>query len=236
MIPAPSCLGKLPLHGDFLRIRVQQAQKLKLDQWFATRTKSVESADAHVPSNVPNLPWCFVVQGALFGSSRHLMAIGVLFDSADKIGRVYPFMMYQLVPKRWLINQLKDSNNWLKILRDVALQTLTKDSKQLDDMLNKLWAAYKPEWLDFIRAQPKSIVMNKNQKAQQLMSSWLTQINPLPHSELEGVVNPPWLDWPQAVVSENVGSFWWKLDDNGRYLNCIQHPRLDKELLEKLMA
>lgn len=237
MIPAPSCLGKLPLHGDFLRIRVQQAQKAKLDQWFASRTKPLNKANtAASGTEQPVSPWCFVIHGSLLGTSRHLMAIGVLFDSMDKIGRSYPFIMYQFVPKRWLMHQLKEPENWLKTLRDLALQCARKDSKQLDEMLKKLWEAYKPEWRDFFWLQNSRQRSSSQQQAQQLFKLWQGQVTTTKTSELNGVTNPPWQDWPRAVVAENNGSFWWRLDDKGHYLNCIQHPRLDQELLDKLMA
>ncbi|TDR32129.1 type VI secretion system-associated protein TagF [Hydromonas duriensis] len=241
MIPAPSCFGKLPSHGDFLRIRVPQTQKYKLDQWFSTRTKNNDAASAqksplsHQAHSIS--PWCFAIQGQLLNSSRHLMAVGVIFDSKDKIGRNYPFIIYQLVPKRWLLNQLKEPNHWLKVLRDFSLLCVQKDSRQLDEMLKKLWAEYKPEWRDFFRVQTHRRIASKQRQVQQLLSVWQPpKADDLDISNLQGVSNAPWLDWPQTVVSEKLGSFWWKLDNEGRYLNCIQHPQLDKELLEKLMA
>jgi type VI secretion system ImpM family protein len=243
MIPAPSCLGKLPLHGDFLRIRVNQVQKAKLDKWFAALGKAVspvkpaKSEDAVVAESVsviePVYPWCFVMRGSLLGASNQLVVIGVLFDSFDKIGRRYPFVMYQLVPKRWLINQLKAPNHWLQWLQQFAKSCHQKGSAEVDAMLNQLWAIYKPQLIDYFKAHTYAQRQFMSKQAERLLQSW--QTSQLKIDDI-GVINPPWANWPHSLNMKKQASIWWQLDDAGRYLNCVEHNTLDKTLLEQLLG
>jgi type VI secretion system ImpM family protein len=243
MIPAPSCLGKLPLHGDFLRIRVNQLQKAKLDRWFATLTKAASPlksskqegvATASAATSVePFSPWCFAMRGSLLGASNKLVAIGVLFDSFDKVGRRYPFIMYQLVPKRWLINQLKEPKHWLQSLQQFAKACHQKSSAEIDAGLNQLWAIYKPQLLDYFKAHTHAQRRSMAQQADQLLQNW--QISQ-PEIDEEGVINPPWANWPHNLDMKKQVSIWWQLDDAGRYLNCIEHSTLDKSLIEQLLG
>lgn len=239
MILAPSCLGKLPLHGDFLRIRVNQLQKTKLDTWFAMLGKTSNSklkgvADTTLsPKIEAAYPWCFVMHGALLGASNKLLAIGVLFDSSDKVGRRYPFIIYQLVPKRWLVNQLKEPKHWLQSLYRFAKACHEKDSSEIDVALNQLWVIYKPQLLDYFKAHTHVQRRYMSQQAEQLLKRW--QI-PQPKFEDVGVINPPWADWPYNLNMKKLASVWWQLDDAGRYLNCIEHDTLDKSLIEQLFG
>jgi type VI secretion system ImpM family protein len=234
MIPAPSCLGKLPLHGDFLRIRVNQVQKAKLDAWFAMLGKANHQTDGKGATVTPSAtPWCFVMRGGLLGASNQLMAIGVLFDSFDKIGRGYPFIMYQLVPKRWLVNQLKEPQNWLYCLQQFAQGCLGKDSAEIDTMLHRLWSIYKPDWLDYFKAPRPAQRRNMSRQAEQLLQIWYVPNNDI--NEDIGVALPPWSDWPHNLTQRATSSVWWQLDDVGRYLDCIEHARLDKTLIEQLL-
>jgi type VI secretion system ImpM family protein len=239
MIPAPSCFGKLPLHGDFLRIRVNQMQKAKLDQWFATLGKSnnvnqsTEEGSDSVAIAVAVTPWCFVMRGGLLGASNQLLCVGVLFDSFDKIGRRYPFIMYQLVPKRWLINQLREPNHWLHCLQQFAKACRDKDSAQIDAMLNQLWSIYKPQWLDYFKTLDQTQRRFMTRQADQLLKNW--QALNL-KSDGVGVTNAPWANWPRNLDMKQQASIWWQLDDAGRYLDCVERNALDKNLLEQLLG
>ena len=239
MIPAPSCLGKLPLHGDFLRIRVNQAQKNKLDHWFATFGKTgnvnqLSEANKELTTASSTIkPWCFVMRGGLLGVSNQLLGIGVLFYSFDKIGRRYPFVMYQLVPKRWLINQLKEPNHWLQCLQRFAKGCQYKESGEIDTMLNQLWSIYKPQWLDYVKTPNHSQRKLMTRNAERLLQDW-----PIPNSKTDdvGVSIPPWINWPRNLNMQNQNSVWWQLDNAGRYIDCTERDTLDRTLLVQLLG
>jgi type VI secretion system ImpM family protein len=239
MIPAPSCLGKLPLHGDFLRIRVNQMQKVKLDQWFATLQKSsnakhTESESKKSTETEQTQPWCFVMRGSLLGASNQLLGIGVLFDSSDKIGRRYPFVMYQLVPKRWLVNQLKEPNHWLACLHQLAKACLHKDNSEIDAMLKELWSIYKPQWLGYFRTPSQEERQRIAYQTEQVLQRW--KLKPSVKSDVSGVIHAPWADWPRNLTMKKHSSIWWQLDDKGRYLDFVEHHALDRTLLEQLLG
>lgn len=238
MISAPSCLGKLPLHGDFLRIRVNQIQKTKLDQWFASIGKLKKEVQSDGESTgltyleTTTLPWCFVMRGGLLGASNQLFGIGVLFDSYDKFGRRYPFIIYQLVPKRWIVNQLKEPSHWLLFLQQFSKGCLYKESTEIDAMLNQLWSIYKPQWFDYVKPLSHNQRQMKAQNAKRLLQDWKIYTY---KSDDVGVSHPPWNNWPNNLKAKNQNSVWWQLDNDGRYIDCIEYDILDKTLLAKLL-
>lgn len=235
MIPAPSCFGKLPSYGDFIRVRVNKEQRDRLDAWFSTLPKSnANQTDSEVQALSSKGAWCFAIRGELLASSKHLMAIGVMKDSFDKVGRRYPFVMYQLVPKKWLAVQLQHPQNWLQCLYQFAELLDGKETADIDQKLNELWAVYKPALLDYFKSIHPTERDRKAHQARRIWSQWSKPDRVI--SDQIGVTLPPYTHWSQHVTKFNKGSIWWQLDSVNRYVDCVESQQLDKSLLTQLIT
>jgi type VI secretion system protein ImpM len=89
------CLGKLPLHGDFIRHNATAGEVNEFDQWIqegiyqgydALQTRWDESFDA-----APTFRFMYCSP-----RSRRVMA-GLFKPSVDRAGRRYPFMVYSVL-------------------------------------------------------------------------------------------------------------------------------------------
>ena len=78
--------GKIPAHGDFVRIRAGEAVELGFDGWLEDAVGALARAGA----GLPELPVRFVFRPA--GARRSL--VGVLGPSADRVGRVFPLAVF----------------------------------------------------------------------------------------------------------------------------------------------
>jgi type VI secretion system protein ImpM len=232
MIREPSCIGKLPSHGDFVRIRVNQTQKTRLDAWFAqVGSKNVFHSGQVEPNTAKGCatPWCFAIRADFIGASKHMIAIGVLVQSYDKIGRSYPLMVYQIVPKRWLYVQMQASQNWLYSLSLCLKSCFYHDKTMLDQELKRIWSIYMPHWYSIVSV-PKAI--DRERQTRKVRNT--LNLSP-PTTEVQGVIHPPFANWAQQLSYHNNAMVWWKLDEHGRYLDVIEAQQLDAELLHNLL-
>lgn len=90
--PVVACLGKIPSHGDFVRLNHGQVPEiLVLDRWLLEGMERAYGARGRsFEESLRNLPAVqFLMQA---GGSPRLLA-GVMVPSADKVGRVYPLVV-----------------------------------------------------------------------------------------------------------------------------------------------
>lgn len=105
MINFPTgCLGKLPLHGDFIRFNASAPEVKELDLWVQEGIVSAyEELDGKWSSTFDIAP----VQNFVYCSPHTGKVVaGVLKPSVDKAGRRYPFMVYGLLDPTALANDV----------------------------------------------------------------------------------------------------------------------------------
>ncbi|MBZ0134865.1 MAG: type VI secretion system-associated protein TagF [Planctomycetes bacterium] len=89
------CLGKLPLHGDFIRNNAASPEVHELDTWVQEGIyRGYELLDSKWDSSFDNAPTSRFIYCS--PRSRRLLA-GLFKPSVDKAGRRYPFMVYTII-------------------------------------------------------------------------------------------------------------------------------------------
>ncbi len=97
-----ACLGKVPTHGEFLRVRTSSPTMRSLDQWIrkglyhARRNRPPDWEEAYDDGPIRR----FLFWGQ--GPSRPNVLLGILCPSRDRSGRMYPFLVTCEVPTRRL--------------------------------------------------------------------------------------------------------------------------------------
>lgn len=89
------CLGKLPLHGDFIRFNAAGAEVQEFDTWVQEGIyQGYQELDSKWDSSFDAAP----VSRFVFCSPRSQRIVAGLFKpSVDKAGRRYPFMVYTII-------------------------------------------------------------------------------------------------------------------------------------------
>jgi type VI secretion system protein ImpM len=96
------CLGKLPLHGDFIRYNAASAEVRELDTWIQEGIyQGYQELDSRWDTSFDTAP----VSRFIYCSprSRRLLA-GLFKPSVDKAGRRYPFLVYTVIEPNALGN------------------------------------------------------------------------------------------------------------------------------------
>lgn len=218
----PAIWGKLPVFGDFVRARVTVEQIEDWQHWFERFPISAQGApklQAHA------LPWSFVLSPGCLPFSGGRYVVGVMADSCDKVGRRHPFVIYQLVSRRWLIGSLNTPRNvlfWLARLlachapSAVRMPDNRGGAQSLETGLAQLWKRCQPalfQRLGLARAAPPDL-----ESVGTLITAGGTQG---PALELQGVVSPPWAAWPYCL-GRTQGAWFWQQDTQGRYVGQHQ--------------
>lgn len=89
------CLGKLPLHGDFIRYNASLAEVQEFDTWVQEGIyEGYQQLDSRWDSSFDAAP----VSRFIYCSPRSQRLIAGLFKpSVDKAGRRYPFLVYTVI-------------------------------------------------------------------------------------------------------------------------------------------
>jgi type VI secretion system ImpM family protein len=98
------CLGKLPLHGDFIRYNAASAEVQELDGWIQDGIyRGYEQLDARWDGAFDDAPHARFI----YRSPRSARLVAGLFKpSVDKAGRRYPFLVYTLLGEKALGNEI----------------------------------------------------------------------------------------------------------------------------------
>ncbi len=98
------CLGKLPLHGDFIRYNAASREVQDLDRWIQEGIyQGYEELGSHWDSAFDAAPpsrfiFCHPTTGRIVA--------GLFKPSVDKAGRRYPFLVYTLIEAEGLGNDV----------------------------------------------------------------------------------------------------------------------------------
>lgn len=89
------CLGKLPMHGDFIRYNAAAPEVLELDHWISEGIvlgyNELDSAWDRTFDAAPRARFIYISP-----RSKRVIA-GIFRPSVDKAGRRYPFLVYSVV-------------------------------------------------------------------------------------------------------------------------------------------
>lgn len=89
------CLGKLPLHGDFIRYNAASPEVQELDQWIGEGiVLGNNELDARWDATFDAAPAARFIH---VSPRTHRAVAGLLRPSVDKAGRRYPFLIYAVV-------------------------------------------------------------------------------------------------------------------------------------------
>lgn len=89
------CLGKLPLHGDFIRYNAASAEVRELDTWIQEGIyQGYQVLDSKWDSTFDNAPPARFIYCS--PRSQRLLA-GLFKPSVDKAGRRYPFLVFTVI-------------------------------------------------------------------------------------------------------------------------------------------
>jgi hypothetical protein len=182
-------------------------------------------------------PWCFVLPpDALWPGKQYV--IGAICLSCDRIGREFPFTIWQCVSRKGLRLSLlfgKNSipRNWLFWLSRLfaAYPGKGKGASQatlphFELALRRLWEAHKPSftaWLGF-RGRPSA------------PEAYGDILDLLPESDLRGVTLMPWRDWPDRLLAPEALCYFWQQDNDGRYLRVFQDRTLGQDTIPWLFS
>jgi len=83
-----ACLGKLPIHPEFIKHGLTHPMVIELDQWLQSAYQEIKQIDTPLNQLLPKR-FLFV--------KNHVPIIGTLTPSQDKSGRQYPFIMLRFV-------------------------------------------------------------------------------------------------------------------------------------------
>ena len=98
------CLGKLPLHGDFIRFNASSVEVNELDTWVQEGIyRGYEQLDSRWDGNFDAAPTARFIYCS--PRSRRILA-GLFKPSVDKAGRRYPFMVYTIIEPNALGNDI----------------------------------------------------------------------------------------------------------------------------------
>lgn len=231
MISAPACYGKLPAFGDYLQHRAPSAEA---GLWW-NRFSSMQ--EPLIPRQEENLPWCFVLAPDVFSWAAGVHVVGVLMLSRDRIGRSYPFIVWQKArPKALRLPCLFGDDNprnwlfWLSRLVLAHVRPLGNDGAPLDDFstaLDRLWEPFRPAWSARFGVAGK---LPPDERCHEIIGPCA------PLDDVEGVHFMPWADWPQALWATRALCWFWQQDHEGRYLRVLRDHHFGKRVLSVMLC
>ena len=124
------CLGKLPLHGDFIRFNAASAEVGEFDTWVQEGIyRGYEKLDSKWDTGFDNAPTARFIYCS--PKSRRILA-GLFKPSVDKAGRRYPFMVYTIIEPNALGNDIA----YLPWAMDAFLQKATEQAAWSDSAID----------------------------------------------------------------------------------------------------
>lgn len=228
MISAPACYGKLPTLGDYLQHR---APGVEVGLWWNRFSSMQEPAAAQEPP----LPWCFVLAPDVFSWAAGVHVLGVIMASRDRIGRRYPFVVWQKANVQGLRQvclfghgQPGEDNprGWLFWLSRLVFAHVRPEEQVFRDdfpvEMDRLWALFRPAWTARFGVGGK---LPPEERCRQIVGSCAA----LP--DVEGVHHMPWADWPEPLWAPGSLCWFWQQDHEGRYLRVLRDHNFVKRVL-----
>lgn len=171
------CIGKLPIHGDFVRLNHQQVPEVaEIDRWLLDGIES--GYERHGKPFEQDLR-SFVPLRFLYASPRtNRLLTGFLVPSADQVGRTYPFTVGFQVPQP----AAGTAFDRLPLTAQTSLQAVL-------DLVHAAAGRTLPEWLQALQAISFAA---DDGVAEQAMRTFLfgTSLDAL------------WQDWPGFQAAE----------------------------------
>lgn len=250
MISAPACYGKLPALGDYLQHRATGAET---GLWWNRFSSMQEPAS---PRHHDTLPWCFVLAPDVFSWAAGVHVLGVLMASRDRIGRHYPFVVWQKAKVQGLQQaclfgqgqghvqstahpetqqplQAGEDNprNWLFWLsRLVQAHVLPVGHEPRNDFpadMDRLWALFRPTWTARFGVAGK---LPPEERCREIVGPCATL------ADVEGVRFMPWAHWPQTLWAPGALCWFWQQDHEGRYLRALRDHNVVKRVLWAMLC
>lgn len=247
MISAPACYGKLPAFGDYLQHRAPSAEA---GLWWNRFSNMPEPRTTRTEET---LPWCFVLAPDVFSWAAGVHVVGALMLSRDRIGRSYPFIVWQkakpqalrlacLFGEEMLLrnspneHRSHNSRNWLFWLSRLVFAHVrpmetrqTENTAPQDDFptaLDKLWEPFRPAWTARFGVAGTLPAEDRHKAI----------IGPCaPLDDVEGVRFMPWNNWPQALWEPRALCWFWQQDHEGRYLRVLRDTHFGKRVLAAIL-
>lgn len=234
MISPPACYGKLPALGDYLR---HNAPGPEVGLWW-NRFAGMET----LPGREAIMPWCFVLAPDVFSWSEGVHVVGVFMPSRDRIGRRYPFVVWQKVSARGLRHGSlfapghAGPRNWLFWLSRLVFAHVrpVAEADAMEDFppaLERLWTLFRPSWLDTFRGGAHAVDEARCRELVGPLSPPDTE-----DGSLEGVRFMPWPEWPEVLWEPRALCWFWQQDHEGRYLRAIRDYHLSKRVLSAICS
>lgn len=249
-----SVWGKLPAHGDFLRLHTTPAQARDWQDWAqrvwasrssparnATRSSSPgpkkRSAEPGWMQLTPppasaegaNVPVAFVLTpGSLPCAPRHFVQ-GVAIASQDQIGRECPLVFFQIVHPRFMRPLWRDRS----ALPHNALYWLARIAARVHNA-EKSWAetAQAVQALDALYSPSWTTLLSPEaptpqpQELQQMLQRFCADEYADAAYGLRGVKQLPWPGWPDRLLRGGPpAQAFWQQDLAGGYVNASEHLR-----------
>jgi type VI secretion system protein ImpM len=124
------CLGKLPLHGDFIRFNAGSPEVNELDTWVQEGIyRGYETLDSSWDGRFDAAPTARFMYCS--PRSRRILA-GLFKPSVDKAGRRYPFMVYTIIEPNALGNDI----SYLPWAMDAFLLKATEQAAWSDSAID----------------------------------------------------------------------------------------------------
>ena len=257
-IAPPSIWGKHRSHADYVSHHVSSGQSEDWQRWLQVNLyakmhvnvssvkvlhsidewqKEAKQRESHTEI-VRQLPATFILPpGSLFFSLKDYV-IGAISQSADKVRRTHPLIIYQTVSEEWLTSYFEQSKksdfqDWLFwMTRILAIYQLNENRYQsFENMrltIDKMWSKFQPKFL-FLKTQ---FVMPVDSECQAVLKQSLGEKNYMAsirahnalYSRMHGVKYLPWADWPKRVLEgdkkNNLVESFWQQDTQGRYISA----------------
>ena len=216
--------------GDYFQSGASQEQT---SAWWSRFSRINEVPDPAASMEEP--PWCFVLPpGVLWPGKEHVL--GAISLSCDRIGREFPFVVWQCVNQRGLRLSLlfgknTVSRNWLFWLSRLLVIYTGKGAIQataphFERSLRRLWEAHKPGMGTWLGLQGRVPAPEIYREVMEL----------LPEAPLRGVALMPWSDWPDRLWVPEALCYFWQQDHAGRYLRAFQDRALGTDTIPRLFS
>jgi type VI secretion system protein ImpM len=237
LVSSPALWGKLPSRGDFIRFNLKHREEDALQTWVSARRDALSncqpdfSGDGNATTGIGHhgVPWCFVLSpGRLAFNPQHFV-LGVWMESADKIGRDYPLLMFQKASAQWVEHYFalhtQTPCDWLfyaarTIANAVYAKTIEQAPTQLTSALSTLWRFYAPDWRILWTREmvfpDKSLLQAKGLLGASVLDDRLETV--------EGVRYLPWSDWPARLAHPYFGKraeLFWQQNTHGRFIGAM---------------
>lgn len=231
-ISSPACYGKLPFLGDFYQAG---AGRDETAVWAGRFDSFWETAGADIRPGSD--PWCFTLAPEVLFPGRHYI-VGVMTVSEDRVGRPYPFVIWQKVADRALRRSKLfggpgERHNWLFWLSRFLLihsradnDSAAKTLRGFELELAALWKGCRQNWWAQFRRWSRRPGGGEPRYL----------LRALPESDLEGTHFLPFNDWPDRLWTKQPAAYFWRQDHQGLYLDLVQSRKLTGDIMIRLFS